>query len=116
MKRAEHDARFGSETKLWQTVRLQILKDKKIYVCRKCQAHIARSKDIIKTKKQYWVGSEIASCFEKAINYTQGARTGKRGARFIHCKGCETKIGWKRANTDEVVLSGTDLEKGPKWN
>ncbi|KAI8050349.1 Yippee/Mis18 [Syncephalis plumigaleata] len=74
------------------------LDDEKVYVCSKCNTHIALHKDIISKAFQGRHGRAIL--FATAYNVTPGAKeerilmTGKHTVADIQCNSCQSILGW----------------------
>ncbi|KAL7677792.1 hypothetical protein ACOME3_004027 [Neoechinorhynchus agilis] len=75
------------------------LNGKYVYVCSKCQVHLAKKRDIVSRRFNGSTGPAIL--FKRAYNVLRGPvqekalMTGRHLVRDIFCAGCEEKIGWE---------------------
>eukprot|EP01090_Pellita_catalonica_P013224 TRINITY_DN307_c0_g1_i6.p1 TRINITY_DN307_c0_g1~~TRINITY_DN307_c0_g1_i6.p1 ORF type:complete len:110 (+),score=11.63 TRINITY_DN307_c0_g1_i6:57-386(+) len=70
-----------------------------IYVCGKCKTHLTKPTNLV--SKSFQGRSGKAYLFDKVVNVTSGPKedriliTGLHTVADIHCKECQTVLGWK---------------------
>jgi len=75
------------------------LTSQKIYGCKKCKTHLARSEEIVSRAFRGQHGK--AYLFDKVVNIIDGnpeertMTTGRHIVRDIKCCACESIVGWK---------------------
>ncbi|RKP25898.1 Yippee/Mis18 [Syncephalis pseudoplumigaleata] len=104
------------------------LDDQKVYVCFKCNTHIALHSDIVSKAFQGRHGRAIL--FANAYNVTPGEKedrmliTGEHTVADVHCNTCQTLLGWyyyyaavgeERYKEGKYAIEKKLISKDPQW-